>query len=167
MIPPSFHIKALIIAVVSVIIAPFSQSQGFSHYGQNPRGFCNSNPVIVAAPSDDIEKNIYAIDNLADQMAFRFGWEMKFGKDLSKSNELYRQMKSYTETTNELIKSYRGRNGISFHDSLHEVQQSLSRIRNLRKSTRVSETVNQMITQSIPLVERIAEQAIPAIVKTD
>lgn len=152
--------KLLILAFITAIglCVESAHGQGFSFYGQNSRGFDGATPVSITT-SKDIGKNVYAIDNLADQMAFRLGWEMKFSKDSDATIALYKQMKKHAGLTNELIKAYRGKGSTSFRQAAFAVNNSLELLQRLRREAKTSDTVSNYITQSIPLVSFVNNNA--------
>lgn len=154
--------KSLTVALAAIAALNFSglcHAQAFKFYGQSSRGLADPAANVTISASEDIGKNVYAIDNLADQMAFRFGWELKFSKDSKASGALYDQMKKHADITNDLIKAYRGKGGISFQTAALAVRNSVSELQSLRRGTKVSEAVSNMISQSIPLVAYVSDNA--------
>jgi hypothetical protein len=134
-------------------------AQGYPTYGQNSRGFGNSHEFWNIQTSQDIKKNIYLIDNLADQMLYRFVGDSKQTSQSEAEEALLKQMKRHAELTNELIHAYRGKSDASFKKAAFEVTQSTKKLIELKRNANISEAVNYMINQSLPLITFVCDHA--------
>lgn len=154
--PPRFLSVVLATVFTMSFLPTKTQAQGFNFYGQNPFSFMGFGQ---AQGNDDLGKNVYKIDSLADQMAWRFGWEIRSRGDCRDSAALLQLMKNQAGLTNNLIKAYKGNSGQVFTKASHDVRDNLTRIQTLRKKVQVSDSVNALITKSVSLANYITRNA--------
>ncbi|MDF1752614.1 MAG: hypothetical protein P1U89_07575 [Verrucomicrobiales bacterium] len=102
-----------------------------------------------------IGSNVYALDNLADQMTFRYEWELRYNRSSRDSLILLRHIQNHAKLTNELIRAYRGKAPEAFQKAVAEVTDSVQLMDDLRKRARVSDGVVRMIHESTPLAEEL------------
>ena len=68
-------------------------------------------------------------------------------------------MKKHAALTNDLIKAFRGKGNTSFLQASYAVRNSADRLLDLRRDAKISDSVNNMISQSIPLIAYVNENA--------
>ncbi len=110
--------------------------------------------------SNNLNQNVYTLDTLADQMVFRFGWEMRSKKKLDSSDqELHSQMKAHAVLTNDLVKASRGKSTETFEKAARLVRDSANRLHQLQKKAEVSNGVAKLIDHSLPLASFVHSNA--------
>ena len=150
--------KPFTLAIAAVlglsVFASSANAQGFLRiFGQDV------SPKKTTAAFPDMKKNVYAIDNLADQMTYLFKQEMKSHKGCSDCEALYNQMRRHTGLTNDLIKAYKGKDARKFHQVASDVRRSVSDLQRLQVRAKVSASVRGMISQSVPMAAYVDSKA--------
>ena len=145
---PKKTLPLILVAAFSLSFLPTNSDAQSRFFDQNPFSFMGfGHPQR----NDDLGQKVYMIDSLADQMAWRFGWEIRYRRGCNDSIALLQLMRNHTRLTDGLIKAYRGDCGKTFAKAACDVRDNLTRIQNLRKRVQVSESVCALITRSCPL----------------
>ena len=88
---PKTTSSLILAAAFSLSFLPTSsEAQGFRFFDQNPLSFMGfGHPQR----SDDLGQKVYMIDSLADQMAWRYGWEVRYRGDCHHAQSLLQAMR--------------------------------------------------------------------------
>lgn len=139
-------------------LTPETRGQGFELGGhkvlfdQIRNCFDHDQPPTVYG---NLRQNIYALDNLAEQMEWRYRWEVRRMPGCLPSNALYRQMEIHEELTGDLVEAYRGSCAKTFRKAVCAVSDSLNAIDRLRRSAMLSDGISALIRQSGPKADFI------------
>ncbi len=96
----------------------------------------------------ELSRNVYEIDNLADQMAIKYDWELRYNNGCRDSVLLYRHLQKHSILTKDLVRAFRVGSGVNFHKLASQVRESLCLIENLQKRARVSQGVSRLIGEA-------------------
>ncbi len=160
--PPSSsaHLRhALAFTFLFHAFTTLAGAQGFRTYGQNSRSFGKTHENLRIQISQDIGKNVYLVDNLADQMLYIHSLDLKPSSQSESGEALLKQMRRHAELTNELINAYRGKGETFFQNAAVAVNNSITTMLELKRDARISETVSNMINQSLPLIAFVNQNA--------
>lgn len=151
-------LSALFLAMGLGVLTPETRGQGFELGGhqilfdQIRNCFDHDQPPTVY---ENLRQNIYALDNLAEQMEWRYRWEVRRMPDCRPSNALYRQMETHEELTGDLVEAYRGSCAKTFRKAVCAVSDSMNAINELRRSAMLSDGISVLIRQSLPKADFI------------
>ena len=140
---------ATILGLSAVSINSNAQHFGHSHGG----GYGGGYSPVVANHSGimlQLEQNVFLIDRLANDMAWRYGREVYRYRGCSCSQNLYKAMRVHTGLTANLVKAFRGNCKVTFKKAACSVRENLNKIQEIRKTAQVSNTVCALIRQSCP-----------------
>ncbi len=153
----------LLTAIVAIASAPMaSKADGFKFYGQSAfsiGGFSFGSSSEVEPAFAEIGKNVYAIDNLADQLSYRTKKELSKAENSTDADALVAQVKRHGELTNKLIKAYKSKSKTDLQSVARDVRTSTESLSRLSRDIDLSSTLVNLINQSTPLAREVENQA--------
>lgn len=148
----------LIAILFSAILTTPSLHAQFRFYGQN-QFESNAGKGELAPAYRNLSQNVFALNELADEMLWRYQWEAQKMPNCQSAQSLYDQMKKHSVLTNNLIMAYRGDSNKQFEETAIQVRDSVNSLLVLRNQTETSETVNRLILQSQPMANFVYSNA--------
>lgn len=137
---------ALAIVTLSVLSLPVTETRAQNWLSNDYESQGQGSRV-----HNDIGRNVYALDTLADQLAFRYSWELRFNRGCRDSIALLKHIRKHSVLTNDLVRAYRGKSDATFQKAVSAVRDSAICMQNMRKTARVSDGVSGMISESLSL----------------
>lgn len=102
------------------------------------------------AHASQMGANVYDLNQLANDMEFRYQWELRFCHGCKDSLTLLKRIQNHAHLTKDLVRAWRGKCGKTFEAVACDVHGSIIQIQNLSKKSRISDSVSSMIDQSAP-----------------
>ena len=118
--------------------------QGAFFDNSNAQGSAIRNPEI----DNQIAEGVYNLAQLADEMSFKYQWELGFNSACKDSLALLKRLRIHAALTDDLVRAFRSKSDQSFRRIACEVKDSVVGIENLSKRSRVSGVVSEMINQA-------------------
>lgn len=135
------------------LFATTSQAQTFRYsYGYTGGGHGHCAP-------DFLGQYVLHLDQYGHQMSYIYGIESRNYCGCRNAATLLAEMRRYNCCTQSLVTAYHGNCACTFKKAACAVRDSLCRIENLSRCTRVSHQVNCLIRQSLPLATYVHNNA--------
>lgn len=134
-------------------------AQNTIYYGQGFFGFGPAQIKNVQPAFGEVGRNILAVNKLATEMKWRYGWELQKNPDSAVNQELFTQMKGFCGSSEALIQTYQENDRPGFVAAASQLQLSFASIETLQGKVRLPAAVTALIRQSKPMVAMIASQA--------
>lgn len=150
-------LPAIAILFGAVLMTPALHAQ-FRFYGQNQFG-SNAGKGELAPAYRNLGQNVFALNELADEMLWRYQWEAQKKPNCQSAQSLYDQMKKHSMLTNHLIMAYRGDSRKQFEETAIQVRDSVNSLLVLRNQAETSEPVDRLILQSQPMANFVYANA--------
>lgn len=150
-------LPAIVILFGALFMTPALHAQ-FRFYGQNQFGTDAAKGELAPAYRN-LSQNVFALNELAGEMLWRYQWEAQRMPDCRSAQSLYDQMRKHSDLTDNLIMAYRGDSHKQFEETAIQVRDSVNSLLVLRNQTETSETVDRLILQSQPMANFVYSNA--------